>query len=62
MYNKFWQKVVQISIFFPLLKASAKFWQDIKEMGGTALGFIGDCEVEYSPKLNLNDFRKVESR
>ena len=39
-----------------------QFWQDIKEIARTVLRFIGDCEVEYSPKLDLNDFRKVESR
>ena len=39
-----------------------QFWQDIKEMVKTVLRFTCDCEVEFSPKLNLNDFRKVESR
>ena len=39
-----------------------QFWQDIKEMVGTVSRVTCDCEVEYSPKLNLKDFRKVESR
>ena len=37
-----------------------QFWQDIREMGGTVSGLEGECEVEYSPKLDLNDFNKVE--
>ena len=37
-----------------------QFWQDIREMGGTVSGLEGECEVEYSPKLDLNNFTKVE--
>jgi len=37
-----------------------QFWQDIKEMGGTVSFTEGECEVEYSPKLDLNDFNQVE--
>ena len=37
-----------------------QFWQDIREMGGTVSGLEGECEVEYSPKLDLNDFNKIE--
>ena len=37
-----------------------QFWQDIREMGSTVSGFEGECKVEYSPKLNLNDFNKIE--
>ena len=29
-------------------------------MGGTVSFTEGECEVEYSPKLDLNDFNKVE--
>ena len=37
-----------------------QFWQDIKEMGGTVSFTEGECEVEYSSKLDLNDFNQVE--
>ena len=37
-----------------------QFWQDIREMGGPVSGLEGECEVEYSPKLDLNDFKQVE--
>ena len=37
-----------------------QFWQDIREMGGTVSGLEGDCEVEYSPHINLDDFNKIE--
>ena len=37
-----------------------QFWQDIREMGGTVSFTEGECEVEYSPKLDLNDFNQVE--
>ena len=37
-----------------------QFWQDIKEMGGTVSFTEGECEVECSPKLDLNDFNQVE--
>ena len=37
-----------------------QFWQDIREMGGTVSGLEGECEVECSPKLDLNNFTKVE--
>ena len=37
-----------------------QFWQDIKEMGGTVSFTEGECEVEYSPKLDLNDFNQIE--
>ncbi len=37
-----------------------QFWQDIKEMGGSISGLEGECEVEYSPEINLDDFNKIE--
>ena len=37
-----------------------QFWQDIREMGGTVSGLEGECEVEYSPQLDLDNFNKVE--
>ena len=37
-----------------------QFWQDIREMGGTVSGLEGECEVEYSPEINLDDFTKIE--
>ena len=37
-----------------------QFWQDIREMGGTVSGLEGECEVEYSPHINLDDFNKIE--
>ena len=39
---------------------SNQFWQDIREMGGTVSGLEGECEVEYSPHINLDDFNKIE--
>ena len=35
-------------------------WQDIREMGGTVSFTEGECEVEYSPYINLDDFNKIE--
>ena len=32
-----------------------QFWQDIREMGGTVSFTEGECEVEYSPRIDLND-------
>ena len=30
-------------------------------MGGTVSGFTeGECEVEYSPRIDLKDFSKIE--
>lgn len=37
-----------------------QFWQDIKEMGGSVSGLEGECEVEYSPEIDLDDFNKIE--
>ena len=37
-----------------------QFWQDIREMGGSFSGLEGECEVEYSPEINLEDFTKIE--
>ena len=37
-----------------------QFWQDIREMGGTVSFTEGECEVEYSSHINLNDFKKIE--
>ena len=37
-----------------------QFWQDIKEMGGTVSFTEGECEVEYSSHINLNDFNKIK--
>ena len=37
-----------------------QFWQDIREMGGTVSGLEGECEVEYSSHINLDDFNKIE--
>jgi hypothetical protein len=37
-----------------------QFWQDIREMGGTVSFTEGECEVEYSTHINLNDFNKIE--
>ena len=37
-----------------------QFWQDIREMGGTVSFTEGECEVEYSPRINLDDFNKIE--
>ena len=37
-----------------------QFWQDIKEMGGSVSGLEGECEVEYSSEINLDDFNKIE--
>ena len=36
-----------------------QFWQDIREMGGTVSGLEGECEVEYSSEINLEDFIKI---
>ena len=36
-----------------------QFWQDIREMGGAVSGLEGDCEVEYSSEINLEDFTKI---
>ena len=36
-----------------------QFWQDIREMGGTVSGLEGECEVEYSSEINLEDFTKT---
>jgi len=36
-----------------------QFWQDIREMGGTVSGLEGACEVEYSSKINLEEFSKI---
>ncbi len=36
-----------------------QFWQDIREMGGTVSGLEGECEVEYSSEINLEDFTKI---
>ena len=35
-----------------------QFWQDIREMGGTVSFTEGECEVEYSPRIDLKDFSK----
>ena len=37
-----------------------QFWQDIREMGGNVSFTEGECEVEYSPYINLEDFKKIE--
>ena len=37
-----------------------QFWQDIREMGGTVSFTEGECEVEYSSHINLNDFNKID--
>ena len=37
-----------------------QFWQDIREMGGTVSFTEGECEVEYSSRINLDDFNKIE--
>jgi|TARA_B100000768_G_scaffold98534_1_gene91885 hypothetical protein len=37
-----------------------QFWQDIKEMGGSVSRVEGNCEVEYSPVINLENFSKIE--
>ena len=37
-----------------------QFWQDIREMGGTVSFTEGECEVEYSPNINLNDFNEIK--
>ena len=44
----------------PRLPWTINFWQDIREMGGTVSGLEGECEVEYSPEINLDDFTKIE--
>ena len=36
-----------------------QFWQDIKEMGGSVSREEGECEVEYSSDINLEDFIKI---
>ena len=36
-----------------------QFWQDIKEMGGSVSRVTGECEVEYSDKMNLENFIKI---
>ena len=36
-----------------------QFWQDIKEMGGAVSRVEGECEVEYSSDINLEDFIKI---
>ena len=36
-----------------------QFWQDIKEMGGSVSRLEGECEVEYSSDINLEDFIKI---
>ena len=37
-----------------------QFWQDIREMGGTVSFTEGEYEVEYSPRIDLKDFSKIE--
>ena len=37
-----------------------QFWKDIREMGGTVSFTEGECEVEYSSSINLDDFRKIK--
>ena len=37
-----------------------QFWQDIREMGGTVSFTEGECEIEYSSHINLNDFNKID--
>ena len=37
-----------------------QFWQHIREMGGTVSFTEGECEVEYSPHINLNDFNEIK--
>ena len=37
-----------------------QFWQDIREMGGSVSGLEGECEVEYSSEINLEEFTKIE--
>ena len=39
---------------------TTQFWQDIREMGGNVSFTEGECEVEYSPYINLEDFKKIE--
>ena len=34
--------------------------QDIREMGGNVSFTEGECEVEYSPYINLEDFKRIE--
>ena len=36
-----------------------QFWQDIKEMGGSVSRTEGECEVEYSSEINLEEFKKM---
>ena len=36
-----------------------QFWQDIKEMGGSVSRTEGECEVEYSSEINLEEFKKI---
>jgi len=36
-----------------------QFWQDIREMGGTVSFTEGECEIEYSSHINLNNFKKI---
>ena len=36
-----------------------QFWQDIREMGGSVSRVTGECEVEYSDKMNLENFTKI---
>jgi hypothetical protein len=36
-----------------------QFWQDIKEMGGSVSGLEGECDVEYSSKIDLDAFKKI---
>ena len=36
-----------------------QFWQDIKEMGGLVSRTEGECEVEYSSEINIEEFKKV---
>ena len=37
-----------------------QFFQDLREMGDTVSFTEGECEVEYSPHINLNDFNKIK--
>tara|TARA_B110001450_G_scaffold247289_1_gene262200 strand:- start:533 stop:769 length:237 start_codon:yes stop_codon:yes gene_type:complete len=37
-----------------------QFWQDIKEMGGSVSGLEGECDVEYSSKIDLDYFKKIK--
>ena len=36
-----------------------QFWQDIREMGGSVSFVEGECEVECSKRMDLEDFKEI---